>query len=148
MMKRVNGLIFFAVLVIVGGCATAPTETVTAAGKPAGAAAATATVEERAQQRWNLMLAGRLEAAYDMLTATSRQAVTLEEYRAGNKGTYWEGVVVQGKSCDGDVCEVDLEMTYSLREIKGLKRPVKETWVKSGDQWQMIYARRGSKAKQ
>jgi hypothetical protein len=146
MTKQMNKLILSLSILVVAGCAGAPMEPQTAATtKTPAVATKTSTVEERAQRRWDLMLAGRLEGAYDMLTATSREAVSLDQYRSGNRGTYWEKVVVTGKNCDGDVCEVELEMTYNLRDITGLKRQLKESWVKSDDQWYLIYVRKTSK---
>ncbi len=113
------------------GCESAPNVTYTTA---------VVGVEARAQQRWGHLLKGEYEKAYSLLSPTSRDSITLEQFKNRNKTTYWNSTKITGTKCDGDSCVVSVELVYDLRDIKNLKKELIETWVKVDSVWFMVYA--------
>jgi hypothetical protein len=128
---------------------SAPTAPAASAAKPAAAKPSNAAVEfpveveKRAKLRWDLLMQGKADASYSLLTSSSREAVTLEQYRP-LRTQRWTGVQVTGKKCEADSCEVDIELTYDInKDLTGLKRALKETWLKAADgNWFYVFARR------
>jgi hypothetical protein len=100
------------------------------------------SVEMRAQQRWDFLLKGEHEKAYSYLTATSRESVSIEQFKVRNKAAYWKSIKVKESQCDTSSCTVTLDMVYDLRDVTGLKRELKEIWVNTGANWEMVYTAR------
>jgi hypothetical protein len=123
------------------GCATAP-QAPTPATAPVDAAR---VVEERAKARWSALIKGDLPAAYAMLSPASRGAVTLTNFLAQHaKGTlYWRKADQAKAECEAESCTVTVTLEYDLRDaVKGLKRDIKETWVRDEGQWWLVYSQR------
>jgi hypothetical protein len=117
---------------LLSACATAPR-------------APTATLEERAQARWELLLAGDVGGAYAYLspgyqTMTSRDAYVA---RLGRRQVQWVGAEVESTSCpEGEgYCEVVVALTYQVRSTlprvgrMETTSKVSERWIQDGGQW-------------
>ena len=101
-----------------------------------------ATVEKRAMERWNLLIAHKAEKAYDYLTPGFRETVTRDVYAKQKNDTAvgWKAAHVTGHTCDADSCTVTVTVDVSVKMI-GIEKPqsssvpTEEHWVKAGREW-------------
>ena len=101
-----------------------------------------------AQQRWDALINGNLQAAYEFYTDAFKQTVPLEHFRNKVQGVgLWSKAKVQGVSCEdtGKRCRAEVEVTVAMK-MRGLPKPVEtsdvvhETWIKEGvlSDWRYI----------
>jgi hypothetical protein len=96
-------------------------------------------VAERAQQRWDLVIKGQVEKAYEYLSPASRSTVPLDLYRKrAGAGRWAKSARVEKVDCRADTCQVTMLVEYDLNEIKGLERSVEETWIKDSASWWLV----------
>jgi hypothetical protein len=96
-------------------------------------------VSQRAQERWNLLMKGQMEQAYEYFSPASRQTLSFEAFRKrSGVGRWWRSLEVKGVDCGGDACQVTMMLEYDLFEIKGLKRSIEETWIKDAGTWWLV----------
>ncbi len=97
-------------------------------------------VKEAAQQRWDALLAGNFQGAYQYYTDAFKETVALEHFKNTVQGVgLWNKAQVKSVSCDpsGKHCEADVEVTVAMK-MRGLPKPVetsdlvRETWTKEG----------------
>lgn len=109
-------------------------------------AATEKTIEARAAQRWQYLIAKQADKAYDYLTPGFRKATPRDRYAAsmGGRPIKWSSVKVTGKECQEDTCDVLLALDYEVllagagaRPIKSLA-PLREKWVKVDGQWYFL----------
>lgn len=121
-------VIFFAGLLMLSGCASTQEVPVDSATQ----------VRERAEQRWQHLLAGRLDEAYAYLSPGSRERVSAAFYKGSLKPGMWRGAKITGAECAAEVCKVQVDLNYEYMR-PGVKyesvRNLDETWVKEGGQW-------------
>lgn len=125
------------VLVATSGCASfAP---------PVGDAKE-ATVANRAQARWDLLISGRLEEAYkDYLSPAYRSVNSFEKYRGGIKLGLWRRAEVKGVSCESpEICKVTVSVAYALL-AKGAGKvesesTLTEIWRENDGSWWFVPA--------
>jgi len=100
-------------------------------------------VKERAQARWDAVLAKDYDAAYTFYSPGYRSAhsrVDFEIYLRTRR-VRWTSAEVQEASCEADVCTVETRMGYAVAgAVPGVpvwksKRKLKETWVRTQGQW-------------
>jgi hypothetical protein len=95
-----------------------------------------AVVAERAKARWQALIKGEFEKAYQFSSEASRQAVTLDRFRDRARMVNFREAEVQRVECAGDSCKVDVFVTYDHRRIKGVGFPTTETWIiEGGNAW-------------
>lgn len=120
-----------AVVVMASGCATTSTKQAK-------------SVEDRAVKRWDLLIAGKADEAYEFLTEGYRSTHPKDVYVAAKTHTAltWKAAKYSEKKCESeDVCTVSILLTYSLSMHAGMPKPVEastyesEKWIKSGGQW-------------
>jgi len=100
------------------------------------AAAKEKVVAERAEQRWQLLVKGDLDGAYQFLSSGSKAATSLPVYKAKIKPGMWRQAKVDKVSCEAELCKVEMKITYDFRNMKGIETPVPETWiVENGSAW-------------
>lgn len=98
-------------------------------------------VRERAQARWNALLAGKFEDAYQFLSPASRNVVSLQRFRASIGGAdTWKGAEVHKVTCSqADRCTVSIKVSYSAilrgRSLGTIDTSVEETWLLDAGQW-------------
>jgi hypothetical protein len=94
-------------------------------------------VRERAQQRWDALLAGDTETAYGFASPAYRASTTLQRYRGGfGQSVKWISAVVDSVECDAERCEAVIQLTYQmLPNMIQNTRPVEETWIAVEGQW-------------
>jgi hypothetical protein len=93
-------------------------------------------VGERAQARWDLLLKGDVGSAYQFLSAGSKAATPVEQYKDQIKPGMWRQVKVGKVDCAGEICKVVMMVTYDWKRTKGIETPVDETWIiENGSAW-------------
>jgi hypothetical protein len=93
-------------------------------------------VAERAQARWNVLIKGDVEAAYQFLSTGSKAATPVATYKAKIRAGVWREAKVGKIDCEGEICKVVMVVTYDTRRMKGIETPVDETWViEKGSAW-------------
>jgi hypothetical protein len=93
------------------------------------------TVKERAQARWNALVAGDTKTAYTFFTPTTRQTLKYEDYAANVKRGFWTAVTVEGVECGKEgVCTAHATIEYQYKGAN-MKTPVQETWIREGTNW-------------
>jgi hypothetical protein len=116
-----------ALAVTLSGCAS-----LTASKEPS------AVVHERAQTRWNALVAGQIDKAYTY-TAPSYRAVTpFQTYRGTfGAGASWEAAEVTDVRCEAERCEVAVRVRIVLpvRTLGPITTDTKEVWVREQGQW-------------
>lgn len=108
-------------------------------------------VRERAGERWSHLIARTPAEAYGYLSPGYRELISKEEYERTVlvRPVRWKAARVSGVSCEDIVCEVHLEIDYTLRmPVQGVgavsSRSVqKEKWVSSGGQWYLVPSEEG-----
>lgn len=96
-----------------------------------------AEVLERSQARWDRLLEGDIEGAYELTSPAYRSRTPLARFRASFGGAVqWTGANSQKAECQDDQCRVTVEISYQLpREGFEHTRPITETWIRSGGDW-------------
>lgn len=92
-------------------------------------------VRARAQERWDALVAGNLEAAYALLSPGARQARSLPAYRATIRTGFWKRAVVDRVECStAETCKVMVVVEYLYRGTP-VSTPIFEDWVLSNRKW-------------
>ena len=93
-------------------------------------------VAARATARWNALIKGDLDAAYDYLSPASRATMSLAAYRANHKVGLYREVKINSVDCDADVCTVTLHLTFDFKRANGVVMPLEEKWlIADGKAW-------------
>lgn len=98
-------------------------------------------VRERAQARWNALVAGKFEDAYGYLSPASRSVVSLQRFKASIGGAAtWKGAEVHSVTCNQpERCTVSIKVRYqpALRaaSLGTIETSVEETWLLDAGQW-------------
>jgi hypothetical protein len=112
----------------VSGCAT-----LTANSPPAEKEK---VASQRAQARWDLLLKGDVDGAYQYLSEGSKAVTPLAIYKTKVKPGIWRAAQVAKVDCEAEVCKVEMTITYDFRDMKGIQTPVPETWIiEKGSAW-------------
>lgn len=91
-------------------------------------------VAERAQQRWDAMVAGDLTKAYGFLSPATRQVVTLVGYSSSTRAGFWKKAKVERVECPtAELCHVHLTVEYKRGST--IATPLRESWTKSQGEW-------------
>lgn len=101
------------------------------------------SVEERAQARWDHLLAREFEQAYQYYAPGFRETTPLVEFQADlfRRPIRWLAAEVLGSSCVEDVCRVSVEITYRVPGATGPlrqltpTRTVEERWIRLDGVW-------------
>lgn len=120
---------------ILAACASGP-------GSGKADASPEAAIERRAVERWNHIISGQYNQAYQYLTPGYRATRTPERYAvaAAVSAVKRTGIQWQGVTCEHpDVCEAVLILFYtfstpSAGDIPGFTE-IREKWLRTGSQW-------------
>lgn len=106
------------------------------AGLPGGDA--TTVVQERAQTRWNALVAGQIDKAYTYTAPSFRAITPYDSYRSSfGSGASWLGAEVLDVRCEPERCEVDVRLRIQLpaRSVGPVTTDAKEVWIRENGQW-------------
>lgn len=93
-------------------------------------------VAERAEARWQTLIKGDVDGAYQYLSAGSKAATSLSVYKAKIKPGLWRKAKVDNVDCEAEICKVTLTITYDYRNMKGVETLLPETWIiENGSAW-------------
>lgn len=104
----------------------------------------TSTAEQRAAQRWQLLIQGKAAEAYDFLSPGVRSAKPRDQYAAemSDRPVKWKSVEVRDSRCEAaDRCEVHVVVTYTanlpLRGVGAVESPavLSEKWIAIDGVW-------------
>ncbi len=97
--------------------------------------------EDRALERWNLLIERKAELAYDYLSPGKRATEKREDYATAmnNRPVRWQKVTLYGKTCPKeDTCTITLQVDVSVPlmgnagSAASLGFP-EETWIRGTD---------------
>jgi hypothetical protein len=101
------------------------------------------TIDTRAVERWNYLIAHQAEKAYDYLSPGFRTTQDLDTYASAmnSRPVQWKAVTFKDKECDVERCKVHLDVTYSLimpgtggAPVEGTRTQT-ETWLLVDGEW-------------
>ncbi|HTS21501.1 MAG TPA: hypothetical protein VMN79_06765 [Casimicrobiaceae bacterium] len=93
-------------------------------------------VAQRAEARWNLLIKGDVAGAYEYLSAGSKAATPLDQYKARIRPGSWRQAKAETVDCEAEVCKVTMAITYDAKRMKGIETPLMETWIiEKGSAW-------------
>jgi hypothetical protein len=124
--RAINGLLLAA---LVSACATS---------QPAAS-----DIRQRAQARWDAVLAGDYDTAYGLYSPGYRSSHSRVDFEIEQRlrRIKWSSAEVQESSCEADVCTVVTRVAYQVAgAVPGVpdwksKKDVKERWVRTDGQW-------------
>ena len=107
-----------------------------------------AIVQQRAVERWNLLIEGHPVKAYEYLSPGYRTTHTLDQYVAfvATARLKWKSAkVLPQQQCEAEVCTVHLIVESTVpamlanapRDLQ-LQTPLTEQWVSSDGQWYFL----------
>ena len=126
-------LAFIVTVVLLSACASrAPAPT-----------SADGFIVERAQGRWDALLAGDYETAYAFYSPGYRSTTSLEDFRfeTQSRRVRWSSAQYKEYNCQETACTVIFDMGYAvIKPVPGLDKydgsdVVEEKWVKTDGQW-------------
>lgn len=108
-------------------------------------------VAERAQARWDALLARDYETAYTYFSPGFRSSVDLDAYRTqrSRQRVRWTEADLLGVECDGQVCQAEVRVAYEYRmPVQGVgtvtsRRPLSENWIRADGKWYYVPAESG-----
>ncbi len=100
-------------------------------------------VAERAQARWDAMIAKEFEDGWAFYTPGYRQHTSAQDlrYELRGKPVQWNQAEVRAVDCEEDRCQVRISLEYELvagpDPVRGMpvRTPLTETWLKIDGRW-------------
>jgi len=118
------------------GCATAPFGGFSADSSNEKKSAA---VRERAEARWQALIKDDIAAAYSYLSPTTRDVVSLDQYRGKLARGTFRDIKIDAVECEGELCKVRVRLTYDRPRLKGIVTPLEESWIiERGQFWYVL----------
>lgn len=99
----------------------------------------------RAVERWNLLIAGKAEKAYDYLSPGYRATKARKDYaeEMNNRPVHWKSAKFESKECQQDTCTVAVYVQFAVRIRAGAPETssgdlVQEKWVNTDGKWYYV----------
>jgi len=93
-------------------------------------------VRERALARWDLIIKGQPDKAYDYLSRGSQQVISRDEFAARMKVTAFRTADVQKTECSESSCRAWVHITYDFKIWKAVDLTMQENWlIENGNVW-------------
>lgn len=117
-----RGLALLAAIALLAGCQSggsrpegAPTSA-KAPGSAAAAASSEGALLTRANERWQLLIAGKFADAYAYLSPGFRDVVDQEEYvqTMARRQVFWTKAVAGDQDCSDGLCRVRVDVLYTV----------------------------------
>ncbi|MPV85719.1 hypothetical protein [Ostreibacterium oceani] len=100
-------------------------------------APAAEVITEKALQRWDIRIAGKVYGLYDFLSPAQQKLYEREAYELSyGRGLNYLEADVQSIECNEaeTACDVKVFVKYQYKDFPG-GRPLDEKWVKENDDW-------------
>lgn len=105
---------------------------------------------ERAQARWDAIIARDYDAAYALYSPGYRSATSRTDFEIElrSRRIAWTSASYSEHSCDGQVCTVTFDIKYTApRPVPGMSKwdgrsSVEDTWVEASGQWWYVPPKR------
>ena len=95
-----------------------------------------AAATKRAQERWALIIAGKIAAAYEMSSAGTKARMNEEDFRRKARLSGFKEAKVESVTCEPELCKVAVMTTLDHRLMKGVRNTLRENWViEDGQVW-------------
>jgi hypothetical protein len=103
-------------------------------------------VVERAQARWDAIIARDYDTAYALCSPGYRSATSRVDYEIElrSRRISWTAATYREHRCDGKVCTVTFDVEYvAPRPVPGLdkwegKSSVEDTWIETSGEWWFV----------
>lgn len=103
-------------------------------------------VTERAQARWDAVIAGDPESSYEYQTPGYREKTSVMDHviRYSRRQITWLAADVLEAECTQDRCDVEIMVAYRADGAPGVlsglegSRPVEETWIRIDNRWWFV----------
>ena len=103
-------------------------------------------ISDRAQARWDTLLSGDLDGAYQYLSPGFRSSVSLDQYKRKiqTQRVMWTGAKYIDSECLDSSCKVKISLGYSLvGALPGVPRydgtqQIEENWIKHNGKWWLV----------
>lgn len=100
-------------------------------------------IKQRAQERWDAVMAGDYDTAYSYYSPGYRSANSRVDFEIALRvrRVRWTSAEVQESSCDADVCTLVTTVGYAVAgAVPGVpvwknKKNIEERWVRTEGQW-------------
>jgi len=93
-------------------------------------------VAQRAEARWAALIKGDLDTAYTFFSPGSKVATSLALYKTRIRVGLWRGAKVAKVSCEAEICQVSMQITYDAARMQGIETLVPENWIiENGAAW-------------
>lgn len=92
----------------------------------------------RAQARWDALLSGRIDQAYEFISPASRLNMPVSDYRTRVSLQYARNAKPLSANCEAELCVVKLNFDYVLNGM-ALSYPINETWIQDGGEWWFVF---------
>ena len=103
------------------------------------------TVRKLATQRWQALLAGKFDQAYEFATPAFRKLRTVDFYRTNRSAVpvKWVSAEVLRVDCEPARCKVTVKVVSEprvpgFRKLLNLESGIEEVWVLEDGQWWMF----------
>lgn len=96
-------------------------------------------VKARAQERWNALVAGQFDKAFEFITPSGRSTLPIEVFRARLGGSKWRGATVTSAVCEPEVCDLTVILDIEVLPNLPHKQPVSEKWLLVDGKWWFVY---------
>jgi hypothetical protein len=93
-------------------------------------------VTERAAARWKAIIGKDFASAYDYMSPPSRATVTPAGFKTIASRLDYKDAQIIGVTCEAEVCNVRLLITFDTKQMKGVHSPLEESWlIDKGQAW-------------
>ena len=95
-------------------------------------------VGQRAQARWDALLARDLTKAYGFITPGSRSTLPYELYAGRLDPSIWRKAVFKAAQCEKETCNVQVTLDYVVGSLP-LTHVLNEQWLLVDGEWWFVY---------
>ncbi len=107
------------------------------------------SIEQRATARWEALLGGDLQAAYEYLSPATRSSINSLQYQRSVllQKVRWTGAQYIEESCEETTCKVTISLDYVIHgALPGIRsfedsQVVEESWVLVDGVWYFVPSR-------
>jgi len=93
-------------------------------------------VKERSEARWKALITTDLKTAYEFYSPATRKTYRYEGFVLSYPQGFWKSATVDKVECPKpDLCQVDITLETEVKRGLRLKGPVRETWIREGNDW-------------